>query len=91
MLVASWFPKIARPVTKFSFTVANVFQPHNRVDVSYRVFNIPHYFPVHHETELILGVDDCADGVRALKWVVEEFDIPLNFLTEVSLCYYDNL
>jgi len=50
----------------------------------YRVFNIPHYFPVHNEAEVVVGINDCVAAIRVLKQVVDNFHIPLNYLTEVS-------
>lgn len=51
---------------------------------SYRVFNIPHYFPVHNEAEVVVGIKDCGAAIRELKQVVDDFHIPLNYITEVS-------
>lgn len=65
-------------------TIKEPFEPHNRVDVSHRVFNIPHYLPVHYESEVVVGVDDCAQALRELWRIGEEFNIPVNFPTEVN-------
>ena len=51
---------------------------------SYRVFNIPHYFPVHNEAEVVVGIKDCGAAIRELKQVIDDFHIPLNYITEVS-------
>ena len=59
--------------------------PYNRVDKSYRVFNIPHFFPVHNEGELVVDVKDCADAIREQKRFVFEAGIPLNYITEVGV------
>lgn len=52
--------------------------------ISYRVFNIPHYFPVHNEAEVVVDINDCVTAIKMLKQVVDDFHIPLNYLTEVS-------
>ena len=81
---ASWMESIARPSFYLLFTMTDLFVPHNRVDVSYRVFNVPHYLPEHHEAEVVVGIEDCANAIQELKEVVVDYDIPLNFASEVS-------
>ena len=68
---------------KLIFAVGNFLPPQNYVDASFKVFNIPHYFPVHNEAEIIVSVEDCADAIRELEDVVREYSIPVNYLTEV--------
>ena len=70
---------------KFLFGVLpDTLPPYDRIDKSYRVFNIPHYFPVHHESELILDIKDCAAAIREQRKFVFEKGIPLNYITEVG-------
>ena len=64
------------------------FPPYNRVDKSYRVLNIPHYFPVHNEGEVVVDMKDCATAIREQKKFVSEEGIPLNFVTEVIVDTY---
>ena len=69
---------------KFLFDVIpDTIPSYDRVDKSYRVFNIPHYFAVHNEGELVVDIKDCASAIRELKRFVFEKDIPLNYITEV--------
>ena len=56
---------------------------YDRVDKSYRVFNIPHYFAVHNEGEVVVDIKDCAATIKELKRFVFEENIPLNYITEV--------
>ena len=67
------------------FVYGDVFRAHNYVDNSAKVFNIPHYFPIHNEAEIAVAVDDCPAAIRELMRVVEELMIPANYVTEVSL------
>ncbi len=83
--IVSWFESLTNQVMYIFCAIREPFEPHNRVDVSHRVFNIPHYFPVHHESEVVVGIDDCAGALRELGRVVVEFDIPVNYGTEVRL------
>lgn len=64
-------------------TLPNTLPPYNRVDKSYKVFNVPHYIPVHNEGEIVVGFEDCAAAIREQKKFVLEADIPLNFISEV--------
>ena len=69
---------------KFIFGVLpDALPPYDRVDKSYRVFNIPHYFAVHNEGELVVDIKDCPTAIRELKRFVFEKNIPLNYITEV--------
>ena len=69
---------------KFIFGVfPDALPPYDRIDKSYRVFNIPHYFPVHNEGEVVVDLKDCVAAIRELKRFVIEEDIPLNYITEV--------
>lgn len=56
--------------------------------IYHRVFNIPHYFPVHNEAEVIVDISNCKAAIRELQKVVDDYHIPLNYLTEVSTCFY---
>lgn len=57
---------------------------YDTIDKSYHVFNIPHYFPVHHESELVLDFKDCAAAIREQRKFVLSQEIPLNYVTEVG-------
>ena len=82
--VSSWFPSTIPGVMKLIFDVLpDALPPYDRIDKSYRVFNIPHYFPVHNEAEVVVDVKDCAAAIRELKRFVTDKDIPLNYITEV--------
>ncbi len=83
--IASWFESLTNQVMYIFCAIREPFQPHNRVDVSHRVFNLPEYLPVHHESEVVVGMDDCAGALRELGRVVVEFDIPVNYGLEVRL------
>lgn len=80
--ILSWVPSLVPVFMKLLFK-QDPMQPHNRVDVSYRVFNIPFYFPTHNEAEFVVGMKDCASAIRELKRFVEREKIPLNYITEV--------
>ena len=81
----AWMPGIVPDCMNLLFKYGNPLPPYNRVDVSYKVFNIPSYFPNHNEAEVVLKLKDCVPAIRELKKFVEEENIPLNFITEVSL------
>ena len=55
------------------------------MDTSYKVFNIPHYFPIHNEGELIVSMEDCPAAIRELQRMVLEEKIPLNYIVEVGI------
>lgn len=83
--LCSWFPTTIPGMMKFIFDfLPDALPPYNRVDKSYHVFNIPHFFPVHNEGELIVDMKDCADAIREQKRFVFEAGIPLNYVTEVG-------
>ena len=84
--MASFFPQHTAKIMRLLFSI-EMFPAHNRVDVSHRVFNVPHYLPNHHEGELVVSIEDCAQAIREVKRVVEKFEIPLNFVQEVKQCY----
>ena len=74
---------------KFIFNVLpDALPPYDRVDKSYRVFNIPHYFAVHNEGEVVVDRRDCASAIRELKRFVFEENTPLNYITEVIILPY---
>ncbi len=80
----SWFPSVVPAFISFLFKNGLAVEPYNRVDISHRILNIPNYFPHHHETEVVVGVAQCADAIKLLKKFVVEHDIPLNYITEVK-------
>ena len=83
--ICSWFPSTIPGMMNFIFHVLpDALPPYDRVDKSYRVFNIPHYFAVHNEGEVVVDVKDCAATIRELKRFVFEENIPLNYITEVT-------
>ena len=84
----SWFPKIIPSAISFLTKYGGSIKPYNRVDVSHRVFNIPHYFPHHQETEVVVHVDQCGQAIRELQKFVYEEGIPLNYITEVRHTVY---
>ncbi len=57
--------------------------PHDRVDKSHLVFNIPHYFPIHYEGEIVVSVEDCPATVMEVHRLVHEEGLPLNYVVEV--------
>ena len=65
------------------FQITEIFPPHNYVQVSYEILNVPHYIPNDSEAEIAVPVEDCAESIREVKRVVDEFGIPLNFVQEV--------
>lgn len=65
------------------FRYGDALPPYNRVDTSYRVFNIPHNYPIHNEAEMVVGIEDCAPAIEELKAFVEVERVPLNYITEV--------
>ena len=69
---------------RFIFKFGDPLPAYNRVDVSHQVFNIPHHFPRHYETEVVVGIADCALAIMELQDLISEEQIPVNFLTEVS-------
>lgn len=81
----SWFPSIIPHAMTLLFKYGDPLPPHNRVDISHKVFNIPHYFPNHNEAEIVVGMKDCAPAIMELKVFVEEEGIPLNYVTEVCM------
>lgn len=84
--ILSWMPSVVPEAMMLLFKHGDTFSPYNRVDVSHRVFNIPYYFPGHHESEMVVGIEHCAPGIKELKAFVEKEEIPLNYITEVCYC-----
>ena len=62
-----------------------VFPPHTRVAHNTQVFNIPHRVGGHPETEIAVGVENCVEGVKSLMELIEDENIPVNHIIEVSL------
>lgn len=87
--LAAWFPRYARSIFTALFTAVELLTPNNRVDTSYKVFNIPHYFPIHNEGELVVSRKDCPAAVRELQKMVLEEKIPLNYIVEVSILIWE--
>ncbi len=85
MWVLSWFESVTRQGMSILLSVNEPFEAHDRVDVSHRVFNIPYTIPVHHETEVVVGVQDCAAALSELWRVAEDFNIPVNYGAEVRM------
>ncbi len=80
----SWIPSVVPAAMRLLFKYGDPLPPYNRVDTSFRIFNIPNYFPQHSESEVIVGIKDCAPAIKELKDYVEGESIPLNFITEVQ-------
>ena len=62
-----------------------VLSPHNHVQASYDVFNVPYYIPKDHEADVAVSVEDCAESIREIKRVVDQYFIPLNLLQVVRI------
>jgi len=60
-----------------------VFPPHTRVDHSPNVFNIPHRVDGHPETEIVIDVKDCVEGIKTLLHLIKAENIPINHIVEV--------
>ena len=85
--IASCFPQLTQRIMYLLFSAVEIFPHHNRVDISYGIFNLPHYLPNHHEGEPVVPIEDCAEAIREVKRVVEKFEIPLNFVNEVTFIH----
>lgn len=85
MQILSWIPKATPAVMKFLVKKTDLFNAYNRVDKSYNVFNIPHYIPRHYEAEVAVRFEDCPKAIRELTHVADEFEIPVNLITEVCV------
>ena len=66
------------------FNNVDVFYSYERVDESFKILTIPHYFDHYHrESEIVVHVDNCVDAINDLIEVKEKFNIPLNHIFEV--------
>ena len=66
----------------------------NRVDVSHKIFNDYFDLPIHQEGEVIVPYIHAADTVRAIRDVVLDNRLPVNYITEVSIiiaCTYTHV
>ena len=81
--VISLVPFIVPQAMKAIIKYGGVFNSHNRVDVSYRVFNIPFLVPTHSEAELVVAYEHTAAALRDLRRHVVENSVPVNFIVEV--------
>ena len=82
-------PRSAPVVMKALVANGDYFPLVNRVDVSYNVLNIPHYFPAHSESEVCVQLDKCAIAISELLRLIKDESVPLNYITEVQFaCYY---
>ncbi len=84
--IVSWLPESTHAIFELMFTYFLPTPPHDRVDKSHRVFNIPHYFPVHYEGEMVVDIQDCAATTLEIYRLVHEEKLPLNYVVEV--CQY---
>ena len=82
----SWMPSIIPLAMKLLMKYGNPLPDYNRVDLSHNVFNLPHYIPRHHEAEVIVGIEDCSPAITELRALTLEEKMPVNFITEVSVC-----
>lgn len=86
-LIQDWMyliPRSASTVMRALVTYGDMLPLFDRVDVSYNVLNIPHYFPVHSESEVCVGLDKCKHGLLQLIAVAKDNNLPLNYITEVQ-------
>ncbi len=81
--IVSWIPSSTHAMFKLMFTYLVPTPPHDRVDKSYLVFNIPHYFPIHYEGEIVVSIEDCPATVMEVHRLVHEEGLPLNYVVEV--------
>ena len=56
-----------------------------RVDNSYLIFNDFFELPIHQESEIIVPYSDSVRLVETIRDVVLEKNIPVNYITEVSI------
>ena len=54
-----------------------------RVDISYRIFNDYFDLPIHQEGEVIVHYNDSVRAVEAIRDIVVENKLPVNYITEV--------
>ncbi|KAL5509798.1 hypothetical protein EMCRGX_G005228 [Ephydatia muelleri] len=93
-LIQDWMyliPRSASTVMRALVTYGDMLPLFDRVDVSYNVLNIPHYFPVHSESEVCVGLDKCKHGLLQLIAVAKDNNLPLNYITEVRFIQGDDL
>ena len=68
-----------------------MFPPHTRVDHSPNVFNIPHRVDGHPETEIVIDVKDCVEGIKTILQMIKEENIPVkNHIIEVRICVHSS-
>ena len=60
------------------------FRDTTRVDVSYNIFNDHFDLPIHQEGEVIFHYNDTVRAIEAIRDVVIEKNIPVNYITEVG-------
>ena len=57
---------------------------YTQVGKSFDVFIPSPYFPENYQAEFIIDMEHCVEGFRELGRVVNEFQIPVNLITEVE-------
>ena len=83
LYICSWLPSSVPRMMALISNTFGLFPPHDRVDVSHHVLNIPYYLPVHSEAEVAVALESCPEAIRELWRVVLDHHIPLNYVTEV--------
>ena len=59
------------------------------VNISYRIFNDYFDLPIHQEGEVIVHYNDSVRAVEAIRDLVIEHKLPVNYITEVcNQCLY---
>ena len=82
-----WFLSLLPFATDITFKIlfsTDVFPKYQRTDVSWEIFNIPHYVASNHrEAEVAVPFNMCGRAIKDVIEVKNKFNIPINYIVEV--------
>ena len=83
LLLTSWFPNLTPAVMRLVFTHGNLLPAYTQVGPSYELLVPQPYYPGNEQTEIGIPLEHCKEGLKRLKALIEDENIPANLITEV--------
>ena len=83
LLATSWLPSLTPFVMELVFTYGNLLPAYVQVGPSHELLVPQPYYPGNEQTEIGIPLEYCAKGLKTLKRIVIDKNIPANLITEV--------
>lgn len=82
--IFAFIPSLTSPGMKLLFRTDFIISPYNRIASSNVAHTVLYYMSSNKQMEISVPLENCGEAFKELMDIVDEFDIPLNHIIEVS-------